>query len=196
MLLDTESGYSETFQYLKEFWAAGVLFVVCYRMREWLYAVWGGLLTYLLLDDAVSLHEVIGEGLVAGWSWVPPFGLRLRDLGELMVSFSVGIVFLMFWALSYRRGSAFAKGVSLDLLVLLGLLAFFGIFMDMVSIAAEAHLRGHAIAEDGGEMLAMTLIASYAIHLLEPDRHVPGKLWLWVKNPIVGCFAKITGRHC
>ena len=36
--LDTDGGYSEVFQYIKEYWIAIVLFAVCWRTREGIYA--------------------------------------------------------------------------------------------------------------------------------------------------------------
>lgn len=195
VLLDTENGYSEVFQYLKEFWAAGVLWVVFWRTREWIYLVWVGLMSYLLFDDSIWLHERLGEYLASGWSFIPPFGLRLRDLGEMLVSGTVGSVFLLLWALTYRRGSTFARGVTMDLLVLLGLLAFFGIFVDVLVMATNMDFPGYAIVEDGGEMWVMTLIAGYTIHLLKPNAHVPGKLWLWVRSLAEWCLATVLPKR-
>jgi hypothetical protein len=173
--LDTDGGYSEVFQYIKEYWIAIVLFAVCWRTREGIYATWALLFTYLLCDDALTVHEGVGQVVATQWNYVPVLGLRARDFGELTVSVVMGSAFLVLITCFYLRCSNSAKNVSKDLALLLGVLVFFGVFVDMVHAAfIYLPVTGLATVEDGGEMATMSMITSYVVHLLEQQGHVPG----------------------
>lgn len=176
--LNVDGGYPEVFQYIKEYWIAIALFAVCWRTREWIYGTWGLLFTYLLCDDALAIHESVGQAVANHWNYVPVLGLRARDLGELTVSVVVGSAFLVLITYFYLRCGNNAKNVSKDLVLLLGLLVFFGVFVDLVHVTVvDLPVKGFNIIEDGGEMITMSMIASYVVHLLESQRHVPGLLW-------------------
>lgn len=177
--LMTDGGYPEMFQYIKEFWIAIALFTLCWRTRQGIYAPWGLLFIYLLCDDALRFHERGGWFLVSEWNYFrPALGLRAVDFGELAVSATAGLVFLVLIAFFYVRSSQSGKNMSKDLTLLLGLLVFFGIFTDMVhSLFKSLPVKGMITIEDGGEMIAMSLIAGYVVHLLERPRHVSVSLW-------------------
>jgi hypothetical protein len=191
--LRTDGGYSEVFQYIKEYWIAIVLFVVGWRTPAGIYGIWALLFTYLLCDDALMIHETGGRVAARYWNYLPALGLRAQDFGELTVSAVVGSAFLVSIAYSYRRGTHTARDVSKDLALLLGLLVFFGIFVDMVQIAATAlpvegltiPVKGLAVIEDSGEMITMSLIVGYVVNLLERRTHVPGLLWRSTTRPFV-----------
>jgi hypothetical protein len=118
--LSVDGGYAEVFQYLKEYWITLALFTAWWRAREGVYAAWALLFTYLLLDDALTIHETAGKVV----------------------------------------------------------LAFFGVGLDMVHGVLEAlGVRALTIVEDGGEMLAMSIIASYVVPLVEQQGHAAGFLW-------------------
>jgi hypothetical protein len=175
--LDRESGYAEVFQYIKEYWIAIVLLAVCWRTRERIYGTWALLFAYLLCDDALAIHERVGHVVATQWEYVPGLGLRPQDFGELTVSAIIGTAFLVLITYFYVRGSNNARNVSKDLVLLLGLLIFFGVLIDMVHIAiGNLPVKGLTIIEDGGEMISMSMIVSYVVHLLEGQGHVPGLL--------------------
>jgi hypothetical protein len=176
--LATDAGYPELFQYIKEYWIAIALFSVCWRTREGIYGTWALLFTYLLCDDALQIHEKVGEAVARRWNYSPGVGLTL---GELSISVVVGSAFLVLITYFYLRCSHSARNVSKDLALLLGLLVFFGVFVDMVSIVIGdlrgLPVRGVITIEDGGEMITMSMIAGYVVRLLERRGHVPGLLW-------------------
>lgn len=184
------------FQYIKEFWIAIALFTICWRTREGIYATWALLFIYLLGDDALRFHERGGWLLVSEWHYFgPAFGLRAVDFGEHAISAAAGSVFLVLIGYFYTRSSNSAKNISKDLMLLLGVLVFFGIFTDMVhSLFRNLPLRDLITIEDGGEMVAMSLIASYVVHLLERPRHVSESLWHSAKAPSPVALAKAAGR--
>lgn len=177
--LETDRGYSEVYQYLKVLSIVALLFFVLTRTRVAGYGVWFLLFLYLLLDDALSIHEEFGGYLAANLGFVPALGLRAQDFGELAVSTGVFIVFLTMLSLFYVRGSETFQEVSRHLLVMLVALAFFGIFVDMLHVAVDlgwkiSFLLG--VVEDGGELLVMSIMAWYVFLLYHRDAHAGSPL--------------------
>lgn len=176
--LSVDGGYAEVFQYLKEYWTAIALFAVGWRAREGVYAAWALLFTYLLFDDALTIHETVGQTLATTWIQIPAIGLRAKDFGELTVSAFAGTAFLGLIGYCYGRASDRGRNVSKDLALLVGLLAFFGVCLDMVHMVLEAlGVRALTLVEDGGEMIVMSVIASYVVHLVDQHAHDAGLLW-------------------
>lgn len=176
--LATDDGYSEMFQYIKEYWIAIVLFTMYWRTREGVYGAWALLFTYTLCDDALGFHEQVGRAIVGHWNYAPALGLRAQDFGELTVSVAVGSVFLVLITYFYLRCSNNAKNVSKDLVLLFGLLVFFGVFVDAVNSLVD----GLTMVEESGEMVTISIITSYVVRLLERQGHVPGLLWQLAKG--------------
>lgn len=176
--LERDRGYSEFFQYAKLLLIAVLLFSLLRKTKAAGYALWSLLFFYLLLDDAFSLHETLGGYVASSFAYVPAFGLRAQDFGELTVSFFVAVVFLVPIALLCRRGFDEFRQASKHLVVLLVALAFFGIFVDMLHVAIDMHWKITfllGVVEDGGEMLVISLMACYVFLLNDSDGDV-GKL--------------------
>jgi hypothetical protein len=166
----TDRGYAERFQYIKECSIALMLLAVAWRTRGVIYVAWALLFAYLLFDDALRLHERAGQRLVTYWDIVPVLGLDARNLGEHAVSLTVGSAFVATMTFCYFRSSNDARAVSRNLILLLAMLVLFGILVDMVPYAIKTLApRAAMMIEDGGEMVAMSLIVSYVAHL----RHSP-----------------------
>lgn len=170
--LERDRGYSEIFQYVKEYWSALLLGFLAIQARSLLYLSWSGLFFYLLLDDSMKIHERLGSFISKEFSFSPMFGLRAIDLGELTVSALVGLFFLAAIAINYRWGDRFSKKVSKSLIKLLFALAFFGIVVDMLHIGlSRLPLVGRffdrllGIVEDGGELIVMSLIVCFLFSL-------------------------------
>jgi hypothetical protein len=176
--LAVDGGYAEVFQYLKEFSVAIALLLLFGRTREGVYGAWALLFTYLLFDDALTIHETAGKVVAAHLTDVQGFAFRAQDFGELTVSALAGLVFLGLIGAFYVRSSEGARDVSKDLAVLVGLLVFFGVCLDLAHLALEAmHVRALTIVEDGGEMIAMSIAVSYVVHLVGDRKHAAGHLW-------------------
>ncbi|MEW5979288.1 MAG: hypothetical protein AB1898_26135 [Acidobacteriota bacterium] len=103
-----------------------------------------------------------------------------------------GSVFLVLIAYFCLHSTESAKEVTKDLALLLGLLVFFGVFVDMVHVALP--LRGMNLIEDGGEMISMSLITSYVVDMLE-QRHTPGLLWQLTRGVLTAPWARCPGEH-
>jgi hypothetical protein len=162
----TDRGYAERFQYIKECSIALMLLAVAWRTRGVIYVAWALLFAYLLFDDALRLHERAGQRLVIYWDIVPVLGLDARNLGEHAVSLTVGSAFVATMAFCYFRSSNDARRVSRNLILLLAILVLFGILVDMVPYAIKTLAPlGLMMIEDGGEMVAMSVIVNYVAHL-------------------------------
>ena len=154
-----DRGYGEIFQYAKEFAIAIILFRVFRKTKDKIFIVWSLFFAYLLLDDSFKIHERIGGAIASNLISKGPhiFNLRSQDFGELAISVVVGIMFfLLFIRYFYNSRQVFRK-VSFNLIALVILLLFCGIFVDMAHISLPDVASMNTL-EDGGEMIAMTLI--------------------------------------
>jgi hypothetical protein len=95
LYLQTEGGFAEAFQYIKEYSVAVILAVFAFRSREWIFLAWGLLFAYLLCDDALSIHEVTGRALSSRWADSAAGGLSSSYFGGLIVSATVGTAFVL-----------------------------------------------------------------------------------------------------
>lgn len=178
LFLHEDRGYAETLQYVKECWAAVVMLWLALRTRFLAPLVWGVFFAYLFVDDAFSVHEEWGRIFSSQLGFQAAFGLRPNDFGELLTSAVVGAVFAILMIFSYAAGRAWDRGISRDLVVLFSVLAFFGVGVDMVHIMLDGlPIAGLTIVEDGGELLAMSLVAAYASRHLSGGEQPTGAIW-------------------
>ena len=192
-----EGGYAELFQYVKEFWCTILLLLVAWQARSASYLVWTFFFGYLLADDMLQIHETGGEMIAAHLNFASGFGLRAKDLGELTVTLAVAIVLFLALGLTYWHSNPRFRKVSMDILLLLAGLAFFGVALDMLhvmvynveALGSWASIFGEAIGliEDGGEMLVMSLMVWYLF--LVADRKRPNFfLWQSLRLPYLKRF--------
>lgn len=162
--LTHEGGLAENFQYAKEAFITGVLALQALRWRSGTFTLWALLFGYLTLDDSLALHERGGAALAATLPLEPAWGLRSVDLGELIAAAAVALAAMLMLAAIVRWGRANLRRVSWDLSMLLALLAVCGVGFDMLHVVAVGHgVPGMGIAEDGGEMAVMSLIAACVV---------------------------------
>lgn len=155
-----DRSYGELWQYGKEL-AMGVAFLLLYRRRRLrIYAVWSALFFLFLADDALKLHETGGTAIVRALGLSPLWGLRAQDFGELAAIAPAGIALLAAFVWTYRGADRRARSLSLAMIGLIGVLAFFGVFGDMLHSWMTSSREYFAIFEDGGEMLAMSALAT------------------------------------
>ncbi|WP_299531865.1 hypothetical protein [Ulvibacterium sp.] len=122
----------------------------------------------MLLDDAFKLHETTGKFLVTYLDIQPIMGLESVNYGELLHAFIAGITILPLIAYCYISGDRTYRKFFLDLTLLLTVLLFFGIFIDIIhSYFSDTYLLGgfFGLIEDGGEMIALSLIAWYVLFI-------------------------------
>ena len=167
--LGTDGGYREMFQYGKTGLIALIFAWLWWRTRAPVYAAWTLLFAFVLCDDALRIHEEHGEPIAAYFGYQPAFGLRAKDLGELTVWAACGVAFLFVLAATYMRSDPAARRASRGVAVLFGVVVFFGAFVDMVHMAVREPLLRAAllVLEDGGEMLAMSLVCCLVLRLVQ-----------------------------
>ncbi len=173
--LEQDRGYPEIYQYMKAFSIVILLGLVLSKTRAIGYGVWSLLFLYLLLDDALGIHESFGNIVAVNLAFAPGIGLRARDFGELAVSAIAATLFLIPLALFYVRGSGAFKKATEHLLLLLVSLAFFGIFVDMLHVAIRLGWKVTFLlgaVEDGGEMVVMSIMAAYVFLLYGRDGNI------------------------
>ena len=84
--LKRDHGYPEIYQYVKELWVVLLLAWIMMRSRTIGYAAWVLMFAYLLLDDALGIHEKLGHKLGALLGLPSLLEIRPADFGELAVS--------------------------------------------------------------------------------------------------------------
>jgi hypothetical protein len=184
--LEAERGLPETYQYIKEFWAAVAMAFMFWRTRIRSYAGWSALFVFLLLDDAGQIHERVGAWLGRQYALPGVLGLRPDDAGELLYAGMVGTFVVALVGLVHWRGGAQARRTSRDVLCLLVLFAIPGVFVDMLHVVA--YLQGSLLAqvllvvEDGGEMLVMSALVAYVFHIASHRGGSRYHLWNQVKT--------------
>lgn len=167
--LDRDRSVAELFNYLQALVTVALLGRAFFLSRQGVYLAWGFVFAFILLDDAMLVHERIG-GLLAARLDLPALpGLRPRDVGELMVWGLAASLLLPLLVWGFKSSTRQAAGYGALLTLIFVLLVFFGMGMDMVHIVVGRWSRladaAIAIAEDGGEMLALALACSFALLL-------------------------------
>ena len=173
--IDKDGGYGEFFQYTKELWVVILFLLLGIKKRGVVYIIFSLLFLYFLFDDSFEFHERFGAFLADFLNFQPRFGLRERDFGELVVSGFFGALFFISIGITYSLSDISTRTVTKYLLGMIGLLAIFGIMVDMLEIIVE-----HAevseilvIVEEGGEMLVMSGITWFVFRLDPAGDKIP-----------------------
>ena len=184
--LDADLGMAELYQYIKLLWLLGCLTLAFWQTRRGVFIAWAAFSALLLLDDAAQLHENAGRLMAKGLGLASAFGLRGVDYGELMFAAGVGVVGLAVVVVTLRQGSREARQLSLDMAVMLSVLAVFAVLGDVAhSFAynrAPALIDVLALVEDGGELLVVSAITAYAFDIASNSGRQRIGVWDWVRN--------------
>ncbi len=165
----------EITNYIK-FAAIVLLLVSCFRsQRQSIYLAWAFVYLIALSDDSLQLHESLGEYIgekLAGSSSLVSLtqsfeGVRLQDLGELVVYGAYAVLSTIALAVGFRRTGSSHRGIGLGFGVLFVCLAGFAAGVDMIARLARSH--SHLLSqitssvEDGGEMIVISLTVALAV---------------------------------
>lgn len=163
--LSVDQGYAEFFQYTKFLLIIILLIHIIISTKCLKYISWICLFTYFLFDDAFQIHEIIGRHIAKGLNFYPPLHLRLQDIGELIVYAIVGIFLFAIIIGTYISSNKTFKKTSKDLLLLIFIFAFFGVFVDILGSALNGMVSGLGLIEDGGEMFTTSVILWYVFNI-------------------------------
>jgi len=184
--IESHNGLASIYQYIKQIWLAGCLALAFVQTRSKVFAGWTLLFAFLLLDDALELHERIGVILATALNFPALLGLRPEDLGEISVAAAIGCMALAMVAITFRHGGSAARELSADLMCLLAALALFGVFFDMLHtityFKAPSVADFFALIEDGGEMVVVSMITAYTFDLTSN-----------AGRPRLGVWARVRG---
>ena len=161
-------GLGESFQYAKELWCALLFGWLVVAKKKKAYIGWSLLFFYFLLDDMLSFHENMSE-VVPNWlgltaPQVLGANLRVKDLGELGYSASVGLLFLLLLGIAYLRSNPNRKRIFHTIAIYLAVFLFFGVGLDIIDrfVVDSQFIKGaFTLAEDGGEMLSLSFFVVY-----------------------------------
>ena len=165
--VDRDWSLPELFQYTKEFAIVWIL-IVAYRIWRYPTLICLSLVfAFFLLDDSLQCHEKAGKFIANFLMSFPDDSVQKRDIGEGLALIIPVIVLGNLLLFAYVRDSAAGRSICRRFLMLIGLLAFCGVFIDLVlkSMSSPAFESVLTVVEDGSEMVIMSVILAYAIHL-------------------------------
>jgi hypothetical protein len=123
---------------------------------------------FFLLDDALLLHQNIGDYLANKFDSFLPLNLGLQPRHfELTVLAVVGMLLLVVVAWAYFHGTHEFRRISNDLLLFIVALVLFGLVVDLATAIklGSAIVWGLVIVEDAGELVVDSLILWYVFRL-------------------------------
>ncbi len=180
--IETDRGFGESFQYIKEILLIFIFVWLGRRYFKYTFYAWALFYLYILIDDMLRLHERIGAQLSAHFHYGALLGLRPEDLGELTFLSIFGVIFFLLLGSAYIMGrkNRKLKLINRNLISLALFLILFGVFTDafhavfmkfsaMIGLSGITRLIGFYIfglIEDGGEMIVMSFAVRYAFYLL------------------------------
>lgn len=159
--LDRDRGLAECFEYAMSFAAAACLLLCLKATRQAVYASLAGLHLWLMLDNALQLHERLGARLEAFLLSLggPPVG----ESGVFMITM---LTIALVVSLSLWRASGFHRALGLGLIAAATPIAAFAAGVDLVHgrLATLSPLIDQALIllEDGGELTLFALNAAFA----------------------------------
>jgi hypothetical protein len=167
LLITTDGGLPELYLYLKTLVVVALLVRLFQATGQPAYAALGGVFLVVLLDDLMEIHEYVGRNLVPILDLQPISGLRARDVGEVITWAGLGVLVLPLLWFGLWRSDRRHRGNGLAFLIPFGLLLFSAIFIDQLYGDFSDAFFGAGIlldmAEDGGEMVAISLACALAL---------------------------------
>ena len=171
-----DNSIAELFNHGVAFSAAVLFFVTAASARSRVCLTLAGFMAIAWLDDSAQYHERVGRAFGERFPDTELFGVGAVHLGELVAWATIGLVLLalMSWASrSILPGDRIV--MRLVLLPVLLLIAC-AVVVDVVHVPFAGTNLDEAFMylEDGGEMVAIALIASVALYLARNTKAVFG----------------------
>jgi hypothetical protein len=165
-LINEDNGYAEVFQYVKEFWVILLLGYVALKERAWLFGLWSFFYFYILVDDALKIHERIGGDFIGKkLGDFSLFGLKTDSyhFGQAVFGVGVALVLFIMAVFLYRSSSDSVKKNGMYLFFLFVALGVSAVGFDFLSHAVPLFdnptgMAVFTVLEDGGEHIVISLI--------------------------------------
>lgn len=159
---------ANVYHLVKLFWIIILLAFILKSTKYSGYVSWILTFVFLLLDDALLLHQTVGDRIAYNFgTYLPPdLGLPSRFF-ELAVLAIAGLLLLVVVAWTFLHGPGEFRKVSNDLLLFIAALVFFGLIVDLATAIklGSAAVLGLVIVEDAGELVIDSLIVWYVFLL-------------------------------
>jgi len=170
--LTLEGSYGEWLGHIIEALVVAGLVVLWRRTRAAHLLVWALTYLYVAIDDTIQIHEHVGRLLISlTGGHDNQFGIRTQDIGELVSWAIAGAVFGSALYLTYRSASEDIRWIGRRLAAAFGMLVFCGMVLDTLDRVIDPTwhqvMRVTMLAEDGGELLALSLALAFVASLLE-----------------------------
>jgi hypothetical protein len=160
--------HMHTYHLIKLFWVI-ILFAYVLKLTKcFRYTSWMLMFTFFLFDDALLLHQNIGDHISNSFSAYLnnlDFSSRFFELTVLAIT---GIILLAIVAWAYSHGPQIFRKISIDMLLFIAALVFFGLIVDLAETAklGPVVIFGLGFIEDGGELVVDSLILWYVFLLV------------------------------
>lgn len=168
--LEADRSFGELYGYVLAAMIIAGLAQLAGRSRQRLLWFACGFFAFVLADDVLRFHEQVGDGLPR-WIGLDGFaGLQGREIGELSYFAAVGVAAVVLGTRSYRSAPRPARVIVHWLAGGVLLLGFFAAGVDAaheILSSREGTEIGWVVLEDGGEMVALAILASYVFARVE-----------------------------
>jgi hypothetical protein len=162
--------YAEILGYVKLAMIVSVLILISAKWRQPMYLALVVIFTVALLDDALQLHERLGDGVTDA------LALQSPVLGELMIWTMFGAFLLAVTRAGFVRTPQEDRNNGFILLGAFGVLVFFAVVVDLVHVVVLHGFRYRTVdrvlttIEEGGEQIILTLICGLVL-LIRRELH-------------------------
>jgi hypothetical protein len=160
--------YMDIYHLMMLFWVI-ILFAYVLRSTRFAgYISWILVFTFFLFDDALLLHQKIGDHVAGIYDARPLYNLSLPPrYFELTTLAIMGFILLAIVAWAYLHSPLVFRKVSIDMLLFIAALVFFGLIVDLAEAArlGPGVILTLQIIEDGGEIVVDSLILWYVFLL-------------------------------
>jgi len=157
-ILNSDTGYPEMYQYIKEIWIIILLLILIIKLRLSMLFIWFLIFLYLFLDDFFYFHEKLG-GILLGKELIKHSITNYQNAyhyGQLIYGTIVGVLFTIIIIFFYYFSSNDIKKLSKYLIFSLFILYLFAVLIDFFK--GLSHWEVLNYLEEGGENILMSLI--------------------------------------
>jgi hypothetical protein len=164
-----DRSYAEVLGYLKMTFVVSALILIRGKRQRPIYLALILIFTVALLDDALRLHERLGQGIADALALESFAGRMSPQVGELIVWTILGAFLLASARAGFVRSPQEDRSNGLLLMGAFAVLILFAVVVDLahVVVTREFRFRGadllFTVIEDGGEQIVLTLTCSLAV---------------------------------
>jgi hypothetical protein len=165
--IEHDDSYAETFGYLKSTLIVFLLISIPQVWKRSTYLAFLPIFTFVLLDDALQVHERLGLRIEEALA-LQRFDVLMRiDPGQLLVWTIVGLPLLAVAVAGVVRSPEEDRRNGILLIGALAVLALFAVVVDMAHVVLKRAFRGaddlFIVIEDGGEQITLSLMCCLVI---------------------------------